>query len=49
MLYSIREKMAYSAAGKIIAKIIRDKKYPHARIHWVQQSLADFDFTKLPK
>lgn len=47
MLYRIREKLAYSAAGKMVATAIRNRFYPQARIHWVQQSIADASFSKL--
>lgn len=47
MLYTIREKLAYSKAGKAAATIIRNKWFPQARVHWVQQALADADFSRI--
>jgi hypothetical protein len=47
MLYIIREKIAYSRVGKIVATVIRDVLFPNSRIHWVQQALADLRFTGL--
>ena len=47
MFYPLREKLAYSKAGKALATIIRDCKYPNARVHWVQQALADMSFRQL--
>ena len=46
-MYSFREALAYSAAGKALATLIRNTCYPKARIHWVQQALADASFSKL--
>jgi len=47
MAYTIREKLAYSKAGKIVATIIRNRMYPDSRVHWVQQALADMHFAGL--
>ena len=47
MAYTIREKLAYSKAGKIIATIIRNRMFPNSRVHWVQQALADLHFSNL--
>jgi len=44
MAYSIREKLAYSAAGRIIATIVRNAVFPQSRVHWVQQAFADMRF-----
>ena len=41
MFYRIREKIAYSRAGKLAATIIRNRYFPNARVHWVQQALAE--------
>lgn len=44
MLYRIREKLAYSRVGKIVATKIRDRYFPNARVHWIQQAIADANF-----
>lgn len=49
MFYTLREKMAYSKVGKMVATVIRDRCYKGSRVHWVQQALADMDFSKLSK
>lgn len=46
-LYSIREKMAYSAIGKMIATLARDVFFPKCRVHWVQQAFADLSTRSL--
>ena len=46
-MYSFREALAYSAAGKALCTLIRNAYYPKARVHWVQQALADLSFSKL--
>lgn len=45
--YTLREKLAYSKAGKLLATVLRNCIYKNARIHWVQQALADIDFGSL--
>lgn len=45
-LYRIREKFAYSRTGKLIATAIRNRWFPLARVHWVQQGIADGTFAK---
>jgi hypothetical protein len=47
MFYTLREKLAYSKAGKALATLVRDRFYPDCRVHWVQQALADLDLRKL--
>ena len=42
--YRIREKLAYSKIGKFAAVVIRNRFYPFARSHWLQQSFADWSF-----
>ena len=44
---AIREKMAYSKIGKMVATLIRNRRYPNARVHWIQQALADLNFSGL--
>ena len=44
---AISEKLAYSKPGKFVATVIRNKYFPTARVHWVQQALADRNFSKL--
>ncbi|CAB5187283.1 hypothetical protein UFOVP161_28 [uncultured Caudovirales phage] len=44
---AIFEKLVYSKPGKFIATILRNKYFPDARVHWVQQALADRNFGKL--
>lgn len=46
-MYSIREKLAYSVIGKLVARLIRNKFYPNARIHWIQQALAEMNFSRV--
>jgi hypothetical protein len=46
-MYALREKLAYSKAGKAIATILRNAIYKDSRIHWVQQAMADLSFKKL--
>jgi len=41
------EKIAYSKIGKLIATLIQKAFYPRARVHWVQQAIADRNFSKL--
>ena len=43
-MYQIREKLAYSKVGKFVATIVRDRRYPNSRVHWVQQAFADWNF-----
>ena len=45
-MYQLREKVAYSKLGKFVATIVRNKFYPEARVHWVQQAFADGRFYK---
>lgn len=45
--YSIREKLAYSKAGYMVAKYLQAKVYKQSRVHWVQQAMADGAFSKL--
>jgi hypothetical protein len=47
MFYSIREKLAYSTIGKLVATMLRNRLFPHSRIHWVQQAMADMRFSGL--
>jgi len=47
MFYRIRETLAYSKIGKMVAIIVREKKYPEERVHWVQQRFADWNFAPL--
>ena len=47
MFYRIREKIAYSAVGKVVATVVRNALYPNARVHWIQQSLADLNFSRV--
>lgn len=49
MTYRIREVLAYSALGKILATWVRDRWYPKCRVHWVQQAFADGSTAKLVK
>ena len=46
MSYRIREKLAYSLLGKLIATIARNLFWKQARVHWIQQAFADRDYTK---
>jgi len=46
-MYSLREKLAYSKAGKMVATILRNRMFPNSRVHWVQQALADMSFARL--
>ena len=39
--YRIREKLAYSRLGKLLATWIRNRYFPAARVHWVQQALTE--------
>ena len=48
-MYQVREKLAYSIVGKAIATMLRNTMYKHSRVHWVQQALADWNFSKLCK
>jgi hypothetical protein len=48
-MYTIREKIAYSKIGKLVATVIRNNVYKQSRIHWVQQAIADADFSRLSK
>ena len=41
MSYQIREKLAYSKLGKLVATIARNLIWKRARVHWVQQAFAD--------
>ena len=41
MSYRIREKLAYSVPGKIIATMLRNAIFKNSRVHWVQQAFAD--------
>lgn len=45
-MHQLREKIAYSKLGKFVATIVRNKFYPEARVHWVQQAFADGRFYK---
>lgn len=45
--YSIREKVAYSKAGYMVAKVLQSRVYKNSRIHWIQQAMADGSFSKL--
>lgn len=47
MLYRIREKAAYSSIGKRIATTLRDRFFQNSRVHWVQQAMAEWDFSRL--
>lgn len=47
MFYRIREKLAYSKAGKVLATVVRDRWFPESRVHWVQQAMADANFRGL--
>jgi len=47
MTYQIREKIAYSKIGKMVATIVRDHFFPGSRAHWVQQAIADWNFAGL--
>ena len=49
MTYQTREALAYSKLGKLIAKALRSCIYKNSRIHWVQQAMADADFSRLAK
>lgn len=46
-MYPIFEKLAYSKPGKFVATVIRNKYFPAARVHWVQQALANRNFRGL--
>ena len=46
-MYEIREKMAYSKIGKLIATLARNAFYKNARVHWVQQAFADWNLRNL--
>ena len=46
-LYSITEKIAYSKAGKMVATLLRNRFYPNCRIHWIQDAIATFNFSRL--
>ena len=48
-MYTLREKLAYSAIGKFMATIVRNRYYPACRVHWVQQAFADCSLSRLPK
>lgn len=41
--YQVQEKLAYSFAGKVVAKVIRKLSAKHRayRLHWIQQELAE--------
>lgn len=41
------EKLAYSKIGKAVCTILQKVKYKNSRIHWIQQAMADMDFSKL--
>jgi hypothetical protein len=43
-MYLIREKIAYSFIGKLIAKALQASIYKNERLHWVQQRLAELKF-----
>lgn len=45
--YTITEKLAYSKVGKVVATMIRNAYYKEARVHWVQQAMAELSFKKL--
>lgn len=47
MKYETREKLAYSRIGKVIATVIRAVAFRDSRIHWIQQAMADADFSKV--
>jgi hypothetical protein len=47
MFYRIREKAAYSIVGKHIATVVRDRFFPNSRVHWVQQAMAEWDFSRV--
>lgn len=47
MFYRIREKIAYSTLGKTVATMLRNLIWKKARVHWVQQSMADASFHAL--
>jgi hypothetical protein len=47
MIYTITEKLAYSKAGKLVATIVRNRYFPTCRVHWVQQGMAEMNFSKL--
>jgi hypothetical protein len=49
MFYTIREKAAYSKAGKAMAKALQHLMFRNSRVHWIQQAMADLDFSKLSK
>ena len=45
MSYRIREKLAYSFFGKLIATVARNLVWKQARVHWIQQAFADWSWT----
>lgn len=42
MAYRIREKLAYSLIGRLIATVVRNVWFPNCRRHWVQQAFAEW-------
>jgi hypothetical protein len=48
-MYTLREKLAYSKLGKLIATALRNKVYKGSRVHWVQQAMAELNFSGLNK
>lgn len=42
MAYRIREKLAYSLIGRLIATVVRDRCFPTCRTHWLQQAFAEW-------
>jgi hypothetical protein len=46
MSYRIRETIAYSRVGKLVATLVRNLCFPNARVHWVQQAFADFSMVR---
>ncbi len=46
-MYTLRENLAYSAAGKALATVIRNSFYSKARVHWVQQAFADLSLKNI--
>lgn len=49
MFYTLRTKLAYSALGKAIATIVRDRYFPKCRVHWVQHAFVDLTTSKLTR
>lgn len=47
MGYQIREKVAYSKLGKLVATMARDLYFPSAKVHWIQQAFADWSVVGL--